>query len=63
MKIKLTGEQKRQIKELKNKIRQENKYSPQGQGDSINQHLKILNLDREIDRVKADSTYISTVIW
>lgn len=63
MKVKLTGSQKSQIRELKNRIRREKKYVPRGQGDGINQHLKLSSLSREIDRVKNDSTYFSNQIW
>jgi hypothetical protein len=63
MKIKLSGEQKRQIKELKKKIRQELKRTPRGQGDGINQHLTVNALNREITQVKQDSTYSSPNVW
>lgn len=63
MQAKLDSEQKRQIKELKKKIRQENKYVPRGQGDGINRHLTIQALCREIDRVKSDPSYKSNRLW
>jgi len=59
MKVKLTGEQKRQISELKKIIRREKKRTPLGQGDSVNQHLRLTDLSREITKVKSDPNYIS----
>jgi hypothetical protein len=59
VKTKLTGEQKRQIKEIKKLIVAELKYKPRGQGDSINQHLKITNLGREIEAIKANPDFCS----
>lgn len=50
--MKYTQTQKDQLKALRAVIRKENKYKPRGQGDSINQHLKMRNLGWLVDQIK-----------
>jgi len=50
--MKLTDTQRYQIKLIKKAIRQELKYVPRGQGDGVNQHLKIRELNWFITEIK-----------
>ena len=59
MKSIMTPEQKDQIKRLRKALALERKYTPRGQGDSVNQHLAITNILWEINRTKQDPEYRS----
>ena len=59
MKTQLSESQKTQIKQLKKVLAREKKYTPHGQGDSVNQHLTITNIHWEIEETKKNPGFIS----
>ena len=61
--MKLTETQKKRLKNLRAFMAKEKKYVPRGQGDGMNQGLRIDHIGRDIKKTKVDPEFRSQYLW